>query len=119
MIVTNAAGDKTVFSSKAEWPEELPADVPRPEGIAVTASMNSESTGGVTVSVETERPFDEVVGIYRDYADQAGYAQTLEMKEDGYYMFTGTRGTETFTFTIQLDQEGGKTVTGAISYGSK
>lgn len=118
-VVRNAAGDKTVLSSVQEWPKELPADVPRPDGVKVTASVKSEGSGTVTVAVETSRPFDEVVRLYRDYAEKAGYKPANEMRDEGYYLYSGSKGAETFAVTIQLDQEGGKKVTGAIVYGKK
>lgn len=87
--------------------------------MTVTASVKSETTGTVTVAVETSRPFDEIVRLYRDYAEKAGYRQANEMKDDGYFMYTGSKGAETFSVTIQLDQENRKKVTGAIVYGKK
>ncbi|RKN70599.1 hypothetical protein [Paenibacillus ginsengarvi] len=118
-VVKNADGGKTVLSSVKEWPKELPADVPRPDGMTVTASVKSETTGTITVAVETSRPFDEIVRLYRDYAEKTGYRQVNEMKDDGYFMYTGSKGAETFSVMIQLDQEGRKKVTGAIVYGKK
>lgn len=109
---------KTVMSSETEWPEGLPSEVPKPEGMKVTASTQSDK-GNITVAIETEMPLDEAVKLYQDYIAGAGYKQTMEMKEDGYYTYSGTRGQEMFMFTFGLDQENGTTVTGAIVYENK
>jgi len=118
-IVTNAAGDKTLLSGKQEWPKEFPAEIPRPDGMQVTASSYVETSGHITVAVETEQPFEEVIQIYRDYVKQAGYEQQQEMKEEGYYTYYGAKGAETFAFTIQLDLESGQKVTGVLIYANK
>ncbi len=117
VTITTDAG-KTVLSSESEWPKGLPDEIPKPEGMVVTASSQSDS-GNITVSIESEKPFDEVVKLYQDYVKRAGFTQTLEMKEDGYFMYSGTRGKEMFMFTIGLDQEDKRTVTGALVYENK
>ncbi|MFC5470971.1 hypothetical protein ACFPPD_19980 [Cohnella suwonensis] len=114
VTITTDAG-KTVLSSESEWPESFPDEIPKPEGMKVTASSQNDA-GNTTVSIETEKPFDEVVKLYQEYVRSAGYAQTLEMKESGYYMYSGTRGKEMFMFTLGLDQEDKRTVTGAFVY---
>ncbi|MDG0795142.1 hypothetical protein OMP38_33195 [Cohnella ginsengisoli] len=115
--MTTDAG-KTVLSSESEWPKGFPNEIPKPEGVKVTASAHNDS-GNMTVSIESKKPFDEVVKLYQDYVKSVGYAQALELKEDGYYMYSGTRGNETFTFTFSLDQEDNKTVAGALVYEHK
>lgn len=117
VTITTDAG-KTVLSSESEWPKSFPDEIPKPKGMKVTASSQSDS-GNITVSIETEKPFDEVVKLYQDYVKSAGYKQTLEMKESGYYMYSGTRGKEMFMFTLGLDQEDGQIVTGALVYEDK
>lgn len=114
VTITTDAG-KIELSSESEWPESFPDEIPKPEGMTVTASSQSDS-GNITISIEAEKPFDEVVKLYQDYVKSAGYSQTLEMKESGYYMYSGTRGKEMFMFTLALDQEDEGTVTGALVY---
>ncbi|QMV42756.1 hypothetical protein [Cohnella cholangitidis] len=112
-------GNEITLSSKGEVPEGFPSEIPLPGGMDVTASTHSENSGNYTVSVEIEKPFDDVLKIYRDYIKDAGYTQTLEMKEEGYYMYSGTRGDELFMITFNQDQENKKLVTGALVYEKK
>ncbi|QJD85555.1 hypothetical protein [Cohnella herbarum] len=117
-LTIKTGSGKTVLSSESEWPKGLPADIPKMEGMVVTASSVSDS-GNITVAVEVEKPLDEVVKLYQDYCQSAGYTQTLEMKEEFTYMYSGTRGQEVFVFNFSLDQEDGRTVMGSIVYESK
>lgn len=112
VTITTDAG-KTVLSS--EWPKSFPDEIPKPKGMKVTASSQSDA-GNITIAIETKKPFDEVVKLYQEYVESAGYAQTLDMKENGYHMYSGTRGNEMFMFTFSLDQEDGQIVTGALVY---
>lgn len=118
-LTIKTGSGKTVLSSESEWPKGLPADIPKMEGMVVTASSVSTDSGNITVAVEVEKPLDEVVKLYRDYCQTAGYTQTLEMEEEFSYMYSGTRGQEVFVVNFSLDQEDGRTVMGAIVYENK
>jgi hypothetical protein len=118
-ITIKTGSGKTVLSSESEWPQGLPAEIPKMEGMVVTASSVSDASGNITVAVEVEKPLEDVVKLYQDYCQEAGYTQTLEMKEEFSYMYSGTRGQEVFVVNFALDQEDGKTVTGAIGYENK
>lgn len=112
-------GKDITISSESKRPDDFPDDIPLPEGIVVTASTSSKESGNITVVIETQRPFDEVVKLYQDYADKAGYKETIKMEEESNYMFSGVRDNETFVFNLGLDQEDNKTVTGALTYQKK
>ena len=121
LTITNDDGKQFTLSGENELPEGFPQDIPMPDGIVVTASTSSDSSGNMTVAIESELPFDELVKLYREYADGAGYEETLKMEEEGYYMYSGSRngGDEVFTFNFALDQESGDKVGGALVYDNK
>lgn len=119
MTITTDNGKTMTLSSEAELPKEFPADIPMPKDVVITASMTNNDSGNVTVSIEVEQPFDDVVKLYQEYANAAGYQEMMMLEEEGHYMFSGKRDNELFVFTIGLDQEDNKTVTGALVYEKK
>lgn len=112
-------GKEITLSSEKEVPEGFPGDIPLPGEIGVTSSLKSEASGNITVSIETEMPFEEVVKLYQEYADSAGYKENFKINEEGFYSFSGAKDSEQFVFTLQLDLDNNKTVTGALVYEKK
>ncbi|SDD82776.1 hypothetical protein SAMN02799630_04236 [Paenibacillus sp. UNCCL117] len=112
-------GKEVTLSSEAKLPEGFPSDIPLPAAIAVTASISSKESGNKMVSIETKMPFAEVVKLYKDYADKAGYKENFVMQEEGVYSYSGSKAGELFVFNLALDQEDKKTVTGALTHEKK
>lgn len=115
--ITKEDGEKITLSSKADIPDNFPSDVPLPDGIRVTSSISGNDT--VTLTIETEMPYDDVVELYSDYAQKAGYTEVHRLEGDKTINYSAQKGTERFVFTLQLDLEDNKTVTGALVYSNK
>ncbi|MFS0726809.1 hypothetical protein [Paenibacillus sp. 1P07SE] len=112
---TSKDGEETTYSSKEELPEGFPGDIPFPPDYVVTSSITTEE--GYTVTFDSTRPFGEVVELYKEYAERAGYQESYLMDEADFYNYTGNKGDEKFVSTLTLDLEDNKTVTGIIVYG--
>jgi len=112
--VTYDNGKEVTFSNKADIPELFPSDVPLPEGMQVVSSIGSDR--GVTVMFDTELSYDDVVELYVDYAQKAGYTELHRLEEENSIHYSSQRGTEIFAFHLQLSMEDNKTIEGAIDY---
>lgn len=110
-------GKEITLSSKPDIPELFPSDVPLPDEIQVTSSISSNDS--VTVTIETEMPYDDVLELYYDYAQNAGYSEVHRMEGENNIHYSAQKGSERFVFTLQLDLEDNKTVTGALVYSNK
>lgn len=117
VTIKNANGKEVTLSSKADIPDTFPSDIPLPDEIVVTSSISSSDS--VTVTIETEMPFDEVIALYVDYAAQAGYSEVHRMEDAASIHYSSQKGTERFIVTLQQDLEDNKTVTGALVYSNK
>lgn len=115
--ITKDDGEQITVASKPDIPELFPSDVPLPDEIQVTSSISGSDS--VTVMFETEKAFAEVVDMYIDYTEQAGYTEVHRLEAEGMINYSAQRGTERFVFTIQLDLENNKTVTGALVYSNR
>jgi hypothetical protein len=114
VTITTGEGKDVTLSSKADIPEGFPSDVPLPDEIEVTSSISASDS--ITVTIETEMPYDEAVALYVDYTQQAGYSEVSRMGDDNSIHYSSQKGTERFIFTLQRDLEDNKTVTGALVY---
>lgn len=114
MTIENINGEEITLSSKADIPDTFPSDIPLPDEIIVTSSISSDDS--VTVTIETEMPYDDVLGLYVDYAGQAGYSEVHRMEDEDSIHYSSQKGTERFVFSLQKDLEDNKTVTGALVY---
>lgn len=117
VTITKEDGKEITLSSKPDIPELFPSDVPLPDEIQVTSSIGSNDS--VTLTIETEMPYDDVLALYYDYAQHAGYSEVHRMESENTIHYSAQKGTERFVFTLQLDQEDNKTVTGALVYSNK
>ncbi len=115
LTVTYDNGKEVTFSNKADIPDMFPSDVPFPDGIQVVSSIGSDR--GVTVMFDTELPYDDVVELYVDYAQKAGYTELHRLEDENSIHYSSQRGTEIFAFHLQLSMEDNKTIEGAIDYG--
>lgn len=115
--ITKEDGEEIKLSSKTDIPDMFPSDVPIPDEIQVTASISGSDS--VTVTIETEMPYEDVVKLYSDYAQQAGYSEVHKLEADQTINHSFQRGTERFVYTLQLDLENNKTITGALVYSNK
>ena len=112
-------GEQTL-STEGELPKGFPKDIPLPEGAVILATSKSTDSGNITVAFEAEQPFDEVKKLYEDYIASAGLTQSLEMMEDGYFMYSGTRGVnEIINITFSKDLENEQMVSGALVFDKK
>lgn len=107
-------GRDVVITNKQDIPELFPDDVPMPDSIQIVSSISSMDT--VTIAMNTEMPFSEVVALYDGYLQEAGYEEAFRIDEADFYNYSGRRGNEQFVVTLQLDLEDNKTVTGALVY---
>ncbi|MFC4597404.1 hypothetical protein [Cohnella hongkongensis] len=114
MTITRDDGEEIKFSSKSSIPDLFPSDVPLPDEIQVTSSISSKDS--VTVTIETEMPYEEVLELYYDYSQQAGYSEVHRLEGENTIHYSSQKGTEHFVFSLQLDEEDHKTVTGALVY---
>lgn len=112
--ITKRDGEQITLSSTPDIPDLFPSDVPLPRGIQVTSSIGSSDS--VTVTIETQMPYDEVVELYRNYTEEAGYAEVHRLEDENTINYSAQKGTERFVFTLQLDLEDHTTVTGALVY---
>lgn len=117
VTIENANGEEITLSSNADIPDTFPSDIPLPDEIVVTSSISSDDS--VTVTIETEMPFDEVIALYVDYAGQAGYSEVHRMEDESFINYSSQKGTERFVFTLNRDLEDNKTVEGALVYSNK
>lgn len=115
--ITKADGEKIKLSSEADIPDLFPSDVPLPDEIQVTSSISSKDS--VTLTIETKMPYDDVVKLYYNYSQQAGYSEVHKLGDRDSINYSFKKGTERFVFTLQLDLEDKKTVTGALVYSNK
>src|SRR5690606_15249367 len=109
-----ADGEQIKLSSESDIPELFPDDLPMPVGIRVTSSISSDDNA--TMTIETEKPYDEVIALYVDYAEQAGYSEVHRLEDATSLHYSAQKGTERFVVTLQLDLEDNKTVSGALVY---
>jgi len=112
--ITKDDGEQVVLSSKPDIPELFPSDVPLPDEIRVTSSISSNDS--VTLTIETEMPYEDVVDLYYGYVQQAGYSEVHNLEGENTINYSAQKGTERFVFTLQLDLEDQTTVTGALVY---
>jgi len=115
--ITKEDGEQVTLSSKPDIPELFPSDVPLPDDIRVTSSIGSSDS--VTLTIETQMPYDEVVELYYDYAQNAGYSEVHRLEGENTINYSAQKGTERFVFSLQLDLEDNTTVTGALVYSNK
>jgi len=115
--ITKEDGEQITLSSTPDIPDLFPSDIPLPDEIEVTSSIGSSDS--VTVTIETQMPYDEVVDLYYDYAQNAGYSEVHRLEDEYSINYSTQKGTERFIFTLQLDQEDNTTVTGALVYSNK
>ncbi|XID92903.1 hypothetical protein ACF3MZ_31410 [Paenibacillaceae bacterium WGS1546] len=112
--ITKEDGEEIKLSGKPDIPDLFPSDVPLPDGIQVTSSISSNDS--VTLTIETEMPYEEVLELYYDYSQQAGYSEVHRLESENTIHYSAQKGTERFVFSLQLDLEDNKTVTGALVY---
>jgi hypothetical protein len=117
LTVTYDNGKEVTFSEKEDIPDLFPSDVPLPEGIQVLSSISSKDN--VTVMIETEMPYEEVVELYVDYAQQAGYEEVHRLETGTSINYSTQRGTERFVVTLGLNEEDNKTTEGVLVYSNK
>jgi len=115
--ITKEDGKQIKISSETDIPDSFPSDIPIPDEIQVTASISGND--GATITIETQMPYDDVVKLYSDYAQQAGYSEVHKLDSDNSINHSFLKGTERFVYTLQLDLEDNKTVTGALVYSNK
>lgn len=115
--ITKEDGEQITMSSKSDIPDLFPSDVPLPDSIQVTSSISSQES--VTLTIETEMPYKEVLELYYDYAQNAGYSEVHRLESENTIHYSAQRGTERFVFSLQFDLEDNKTVTGALVYSNK
>lgn len=75
--ITKEDGEEIKLSSETDIPDSFPSDVPIPDEIQVTASISGSDS--VTLTIETQMPYDDVVKLYSDYAQQAGYSEVHKL----------------------------------------
>lgn len=112
--ITKEDGKKITLSNKPDIPDLFPSDIPLPDEIQVISSISSDDS--VTLGIETELPYDDVVQLYYDYAQKAGYSQVHRLEDQKFINYSAQRDTERFIFTLQLNLENNKTVYGSLIY---
>lgn len=114
--ITKEDGEKITLSNKPDIPDLFPSDVPMPDEIQVVTSISGDNS--VTLGIETEMPYDDVVKLYYDYTQQVGYSEVhkLEDENDKFINYSAQKGIERFIFTMQLNLEDNKTVYGSLIY---
>lgn len=112
--VAKVDGKEITLSSKPDIPDLFPSDVPLPDEIQVVSSISSDDS--VTLAIETEMPFDDVVELYYEYAQKAGYSEVHKLESEKFINYSAQKGTERFIFTFQLNMEDNKTVYGSLIY---
>jgi len=117
--ITKEDGKQVTLSGNSDIPDLFPSDVPLPDEIKIVSSISSDDS--VTLAFETEMPYDDVVALYFDYTEKAGYTEVhkLEDEEQKYINYSSQKGTERFIFTMQLNLEDNKTVNGSLIYSNK
>jgi len=112
--ITKEDGEEIKLSGETDIPDLFPSDIPIPDEIQVTSSISGSDS--VTLTIETEMPFEDIVKLYSDYAQQAGYSEVHKLEADKTINHSFQRGIERFVYMVQLDLEDNKTVTGALVY---
>lgn len=115
--ITKGDGEEIKLSSETDIPDLFPSDVPLPDEIQVTSSISGKDS--VTLTIETQMPYDDAVKLYYNYTQQAGYSEVHKLEDRDSINYSFKKGTERFIFTLQLDLEDKKTVTGALVYSNK
>lgn len=114
MTITKEDGKKITLSNRPDIPELFPSDVPLPDEIQVISSISSDDS--VTLGIETEMPYDDVVKLYYEYTQKAGYSEVHKLEDQKFINYSAQKGTERFIFTLQLNLEDNKTVYGSLIY---
>jgi len=114
VTITREDGREITLSSKPDIPDLFPSDIPLPDELEVVSSISTDDS--VTLAIDTEMPFDDIVKLYLDYAQEAGYAEVHTMEDEKFINYSGQKGTERFIFTFQLNLEDNKTVYGSLIY---
>ncbi len=117
VTITREDGREITLSSKPDIPELFPSDIPLPGEMEIVSSISSDDS--VTLGVETEMPYDDVVKMYFDYAQEAGYMEVHKLEDEKFVNYSAQKGTERFLFTFQLNLEDNKTVYGSLIYSNK
>lgn len=117
--ITKEDGEKITLSNKPDIPDLFPSDVPMPDEIEVVTSISSDNS--VTLGIETEMAYDDVVKLYYDYTQQAGYTEVHKLEDENgkFINYSAQKGTERFIFTMQLNLEDNKTVYGSLIYSNE
>lgn len=110
-------GKEITLSNESDIPDLFPSDVPLPEEIQVISSISSDDS--VTLGIETEMPYEDVVELYYDYAQKAGYTEVHKLEDEKFINYSAQKGTERFIFTLQLNMEDNKTVYGSLIYSNE
>jgi hypothetical protein len=117
VTITREDGRKITLSSKPDIPDLFPSDIPLPDEMEIISTISSDDS--VTLGVETEMPYDEIVKLYFDYAQDAGYTEVHKLEDEKFINYSTQKGTERFIFTFQLNLEDNKTVYGSLIYSNK
>jgi hypothetical protein len=114
--IAQADGGKTILSGSDDWPKDWPEDIPRPEGMKILATTQSAETTSITLAVEIKADYDELIKLYQEFADSAGYVETMKLQDETTYMYSGKRGQEIFVFNLGEDQARAGYVVGSLVY---
>ncbi len=115
--ITKEDGEKITLSGKPDIPDSFPSDIPLPEEIQVVSSISGNDS--VTLAIEADMPYEDLIKLYSDYAQQAGYSEVHKLGDEYSINHSFQKGTERFVYMLYLDQEDNKTVTGALVYSNK
>ena len=118
MTITGANGEKVEFGTGSS--AKLPADIPLYPGAKVTASFSGQGkdgSGGMVSFTTTDTP-DAVVAFYKQKAEAAGMAQTMNMDMNGTKSYVAANDKDKRSLAITATK-GSDGTTGQVTWGIK
>ncbi|WP_020617960.1 hypothetical protein [Paenibacillus daejeonensis] len=114
------AGGEMTASSENKRSEMLHEDIPLPDQVIISATMEQPDQGAVTISFDVKQPLEEVIQLYKDAITTSGFTETMPTtQEEDHFWFSGTRDNEQLVVILNknFDQDGW--VYGSIAYTNK
>lgn len=118
MTITGANGEKVEIGTGSN--AKMPDDIPLYPGAKVTASFTGQGkdgSGGMVSFTTTDTP-DAVVAFYKQKAEAAGMAQTMNMDMNGTKSYVAANDKDKRSLTITATK-GSDGTTGQVTWGIK